>query len=165
MKKIFPLWLLIAALLVGCAKKSESPSVSGIPAAKAFRDLRELPGTVADITLTSNTVRIDEASARRTLKSVGSDGNIFVFDNSDSHIQNLQEGQILFLENIAVQKVLAVVKKDNFIIVGTDYASLPDFIHQGHLKWDAPIQFASAFAKAREPQPGVSSEPVAWWIP
>src|SRR5690242_3335502 len=110
MKKIFPLWLLITALLVGCAKKSESPSASGIPAARPFHDLRELPGTVADITLTSNTVRIDEASVRRTLKSIGSDGNIFVFDNSDSRIQSLQEGQVFFLENIAVQKVLAVLK-------------------------------------------------------
>ena len=161
MKKTFPLWLLITALLVGCAKKSESPSASGIPAARAFHDLRELPGTVADITLTSNTVRIDEASTRRTLKSIGSDGNIFVFDNSDSRIQNLQEGQILFLENIAVQKVLAVVKKDNFIIVGTDYASLPDFIQQGHLKWDAPIRFSSMFAESKQPIP--SAAPM-WWI-
>src|SRR5499427_6064447 len=162
MKKIFPLWLLIAALLVGCAKKSESPSVSGIPAAKAFHDLRELPGTIADITLTSNTVRIDEASTRQTLKSVGSDGNIFVFDNSDSRIQNLQERQILFLENIAVQKVLAVVKKDNFIVVGTDYASLPDFIQQGHLKWDAPIRFGSMLAESKEPIPPATP---MWWIP
>src|SRR5215471_680089 len=165
MKKIFPLWLLIAAFLVGCAKKSESPSVSGIPAAKAFRDLRELPGTIADITLTSNTVRIDEASTRQTLKSVGSDGNIFVFDDSDPRIQNLQEGQVLFLENIAVQKVLAVVRKDKFIVVGTDYASLPEFIQQGHLKWDAPIRFNSLFAEAREPRRHLVLESVARWIP
>lgn len=138
---------------------------SGIPAARPFHDLRELPGTIADITLTSNTIRIDEATARRTLKSVGSDGNIFVFDDSDQRIQNLQEGQILFLENIAVQKVLAIVRKDKFIVVGTDYASLTDFIQQGHLKWDAPIQFGSLFAHTSQPQPPVTLQSLAWWIP
>src|SRR4051794_34868587 len=103
--------LLILTLLVACSKKSAPPAASGIPAARSFHDLRELPGTIADITLT-NTVHIDEITARRILKSVGSDGNIFVLDDSDPRIQNLQEGQILFLENIAVQKVLAVAKKD-----------------------------------------------------
>lgn len=162
MKKLIPLCLSIIVILVGCSKKSESPSIHGIPAAHPFHDLRELPGTVADITLTSNTVRIDEATSRRILKSIGSDGDIFVFDGSEPRIQNLQEGQILFLENIAVQKVLAIVRKGNLVVVGTDYASLPDFIQQGHLKWDAPIRFGSLFAEAKDPLPGNSP---MFWIP
>jgi hypothetical protein len=164
MKKILRLSAVMLALLAGCSKKSSSPSEAAIPAAHPFHDLREIPGTIADVTLTSNTVRIDEATTRRILKSVGSDGNVYVFDNSDSRIQNLQEGQILFLENVAVQRVLAIARKDNFIIVGTDYASLTDFIQQGHLKWDAPIQFGSLFAQA----PGPSSngpQSAKWWIP
>ena len=157
--------LVVLTMLAGCSKKSASPTASGIPAARPFRNLREVPGTIADITLTSNTVRIDETSARRTLKSVGSDGNIFVFDDSDQRIQKLHEGQILFLENIAVQKVLAVARKDKLIIVGTDYASLPDFIQQGHLKWDVPIQFSSLFAQANEPHRPITPESLAWWVP
>lgn len=157
--------LLLLTALVACSKKSAPPTESGIPAARPFHDLRELPGTIADMTLTGNTVRIDEASARRVLKSVGSDGNIFLFDDSDQRIQNLHEGQVLFLENIAVQKVLAVARKDKFIIVGTDYASLTDFIQQGHLKWDAPIQFGSLFAQASEPTQSITPESPAWWIP
>jgi len=155
----------LLAALVACSKKSAPPTESGIPAAPPFHDLRELPGTIADMTLTGNTVRIDEASARRALKSVGSDGNIFLFDDSDQRIQNLHEGQVLFLENIAVQKVLAVARKDKFVIVGTDYASLTDFIQQGHLKWDAPIQFGSLFAQASEPTQSITAESPAWWIP
>lgn len=151
--------------LVACSRKSSQPSESGIPVARPFHDLQELPGTIADLTLTSNTVRVDEKTTRRILKSVGSDGNIFVFDDSDPRIQNLQEGQILFLENIAVQKVLAIAKKDKLVIVGADYASLPDFIQQGHLKWDAPIQFASVFAKASEPPLSHPPALMAWWIP
>jgi len=167
MKPILFCCVLAVATLVGCSKKrAPTPTTaSGIPAARPFRDLRELPGTVADFTLTSNTIRIDEASTRRILKSVGSDGNIFVFDDSDQRIQSLHEGQILFLENVAVQKVLAIARKDKLIIVGTDYASLPDFIQQGHLKWDAPIQFASLFAQVSESRPPIPAESLAWWIP
>lgn len=162
MKKILLLCLSIVALLAGCSKNSAPPAASGIPVAHPFHDLRELPGTIADFTLTSNTVRIDEATSRRILKSVGSDGNIYVFDNTDSRIRNLQEGQILFLENITVQKVLAVVRKDNLIVVGTEYASLTEFIQQGHLKWNAPIQFGSLFAQATGPLP---SRIQTLWIP
>ncbi|HEY4052358.1 MAG TPA: hypothetical protein VGL74_01355 [Terriglobales bacterium] len=157
--------LLTLVLLAGCSKKGAQPDVSGIPAAHPFHDLRELPGTIADVTLTSNTVRIDNATTRRILKSVGSDGDVFVFDNSDPRIQNLREGQILLLENVAVQKVVAVVKKDNLIIVGTDYASLTDFIQQGHLKWNAPIQFGSLFAFADAPFDRQRAKPSMWWIP
>jgi hypothetical protein len=157
--------LLILTLLVACSKKSAPPAASGIPAARSFHDLRELPGTIADITLTSNTVHIDEITARRILKSVGSDGNIFVLDDSDPRIQNLQEGQILFLENIAVQKVLAVAKKDKLIIVGTDYASLTDFIQQGHLKWDAPINFGSLYAREGNSNPAINPKSMPLWIP
>jgi hypothetical protein len=158
-------WLLILVLLAGCSKTQVPPASSGIPRARGFRDLREIPGTVADFTLSSNTVRIDEATTRRILKSVGSDGNVFVFDDSDQLIQNLREGQVLFLENIAVRKVLGISKKDNLIIVGTDYASLPDLIHHGHLKWDAPIQFSSLFAGLREPLPDRPLNDSRWWIP
>src|SRR5205814_987473 len=66
---------------------------------------------------------------------------------------------------IAVQKVLAVVRKDNLIIVGTDYASLTDFIQQGHLKWDAPINFGSLFARAVNRFPSKDATSPAWWIP
>jgi hypothetical protein len=165
MKKILLSSLFAAGLLTGCSKSSAPPSDSGMPAVHPFHDLRELPGTVADFTLTSNTVRVDEATTRRILKSVGSDGNIFVFDDSDQRIQNLQEGQILFLENIAVQKVMAIARKDKLIIVGTDYASLTDFIQQGHLKWDAPIQFGSLFAQANAPSITAPATSRGWWIP
>jgi len=156
---------LILVLLAGCSKTQVPPATSAIPRARGFRDLREIPGTVADFTLSGNTVRIDEATTRRILRSVGSDGNVFVFDGSDQLIQNLREGQVLFLENIAVRKVLGISRKDNLVIVGTDYASLPDLIHQGHLKWDAPIQFGSLFAGSREPLPGRPLNYPRWWIP
>jgi hypothetical protein len=159
-------WLCMAAcvLLTGCSKKSASHESSGVPVARPFKDLRDLPGTIANVTLTSNTVRIDEPTTHRLLKSIGSDGDVFVFDNSDQRIQDLHEGQMLLLDNVAVRKVLAVAKKDNLIIVGTDYASLTDFIQQGQLKWTAPIKFGSLFSAKDSRVPSLPS-PSMWFIP
>ena len=56
MKRILFCCLLVLAALVACSKKSAPPPTeSGIPVARPFRDLHDLPGTVADITVTSNT--------------------------------------------------------------------------------------------------------------
>jgi hypothetical protein len=96
---------------------------------------------------------------------VGSDGDVFVFDNSDKRIQDLQDGQVLLLDNVAVRKVLAVAHKDNLIIVGTDYASLTDFIQQGHLKWQAPIRFGSLFSQTTQPGDLPTTRPGMWWVP
>ncbi len=153
---LFVPWMIV---LQGCSKKTENAS-SGpteMPAARAFRDLRDLPGTIFDVTYTPNTVRIDEPTVRRTLKSVGSDGDIYVFDNSDGRIRGLQEGEVLFLENVAVRKVVAVAKHEKHIVVGTDYVDLPDFIQKGHMQWKAPIRFGSLLASTlaeTAPQPG-----------
>jgi hypothetical protein len=150
-------------LLAGCSKKNASHESSGIPVVRPFKDLRDLPGTVANVTLTSNTVRIDESTTRRTLKSIGSDGDIFVFDNSDPRIQSLHEGQVLLLDTVAVRKVLAVARKDNLVVVGTEYASLTDFIQQGQLKWTAPIKFGSLFS-ARDFSVPPQHLPSTWFI-
>jgi hypothetical protein len=136
-------FLLACLLIAGCSSKKPSDATSGIPAAKGFHDLRELPGTIAKVTFTGNTVHIDESAVHRILKSVGSDGDIFVFNDSDERIRNLHPGQVILLDDVAVRKVVAVAKKDDLIVVGTDYASLPDFIQHGHLRWNAPIHFGS----------------------
>ena len=162
--KLCLLCMAALVLLSGCSKKSASHESSGMPVARPFKDLRDLPGTIANVTLTSNTVRIDEPTTHRILKSIGSDGDIFVFDSSDSRIQNLHEGQIFLLDDVAVRKVLAVAKKDNLIIVGTDYASLTDFIQQGQLKWTAPIKFGSMLAAKDSPVPSRPA-PSMWFIP
>jgi hypothetical protein len=159
------LCLAACLLLAGCSKKSDSHETSGIPVSRPFKDLRDLPGTVANVTLTSNTVRIDESTTHRILKSIGSDGDLFVFDNSDPRIQGLHEGQILFLDTVAVRKVLAVAKKDNLIIIGTDYASLTDFIQQGQLKWNAPIKFGSLYSANNSSVPASPVAAKTWLIP
>ena len=162
-----PLFLLLFAclsctlVLEACSKKSESASSepTQMPVARSFRDLRDLPGTVFDVTFTPNTIRIDESTVRRVLKSVGSDGDIYVFDDSDDRIRSLHEGQVLFLENVAVRTVLAVAKHENQIVVGTDYVDLTDFVQKGHMQWKVPVGFGSLLAAdLQEP-----SSPAGLW--
>jgi hypothetical protein len=158
------LFVLLCVLMSGCSKK-QTAEHNGIPVARPFKDLRQLPGTIAEVTLTNNTVRIDETTTHRILKSVGSNGDVFVFDNSDKRIQDLHEGQILLLDDVAVRKVSAVARKDNLIIVGTNYASLTDFIQQGQLKWTAPIKFGSLFSRVSTLPESPRHPPSTWFIP
>lgn len=68
----------------------------------------------------------------------------------------------MLLDNVAVRRVLAVGRKDNLIVVGTDYASLTDFIQQGQLKWSAPIRFGSLFSAKDESI--VPHHPLSMWL-
>ncbi len=166
-------WLLCVCLLsvffLSCSKKEETQGENrasqepGVwaPLTGPYHDLRDVPGTVFDVTYTSNTVRIDMETAHRTLKSVSSDGDVFVFDDSDPRIRSLAEGQVLFLENLAVRKVLAVARKDSQIIVGTERAGLDDLVQKGTMQWNVPIHF-SALAAANNRDSGPDTDKPSW---
>ena len=85
-------WLMLA-LLAGYSKTNTPLAASGMPIARPLHDLREIPGTVADLTVRGDTVRIDETPTR-ILKSVGIDGDIFVFEGSEPRIA-VQTGDIV----------------------------------------------------------------------
>jgi hypothetical protein len=146
-------------LLSSCSKKDEGSAESGNPSAvlasKPFHDLRDLPGTVFDVAYTPETVRIDESSWKSTLKSVSSDGTVFVFDNPDSKITSLAAGQVLFLENLSVRKVVATATHDGHFAVKTERAGITDLIQKGQIKWNVPVKFSSLYAAA--PAPASSS--------
>jgi hypothetical protein len=160
----FGLWFLLACfLLAGCSEKKNSSPVAGVPAVIGFHDLRELPGTIADVTFTSNTVRFNEPTVHHILQSVGSDGDVFVFNASDQRVRSLHAGQVILLDDVAVRKVVAVARKGDFIIVGTDYAAIPDFVQQCRLRWSAPIHFGSLFAQVKT-SPDVQSPAWKMWL-
>jgi hypothetical protein len=173
--------LLCATLLLfqASCKKPESPqgqsaapsSPSGAlqataPAqniARPFRDLRDLPGTVFDVRYTAQTVRIDEASWRASLKSVSSDGNVLVFDNPDAQIQSLHQGSTMFLENLAVRTVLAATTLDGHFVVNTERAGLTDLIQNGTIHWKVPMSFAS-LTSANLPSPALPPGVIRAWV-
>lgn len=107
-----------------------------------FRDLRNLPGTVFDVTYTSNTVRIDLPTVQRTLQSLSEDGRVFVFDASDPGVRQLAEGKVMFLEHLGVRRVLAVQAQNSQIAILTESAALTDFIQDGDIQFSVPINFS-----------------------
>jgi hypothetical protein len=138
---------------------SQQPPSSTVPIARPFKDLRDLPGTVFQVTYTPQTVRITESSWRRSLKSVSSDGNVLVFDDPDASISSLHEGSTMFLENLAVRVVRATTTQDGHFVVATERAGPTDLIQDGTIHWNVPISFASLQASADRPsqllRPGV----------
>jgi len=132
----------------GGARSGEQPQSASLapesaPVAHPYKDLRDVPGTVFDVSYTPQTVRIGESAWRSSLKSVSSDGNVFVFDNPDAAISSLQEGSTMFLENLAVRAVLATATQDGHFVVNTDRAGITDLIHNGTVHWKVPVSFGA----------------------
>ncbi|MGH9728946.1 MAG: hypothetical protein ACRD4V_10200 [Candidatus Acidiferrales bacterium] len=136
----------------GCKQKTTSmaqtgsTSATGVPS--QFLDLRNMPGTVFDVTYTPNTVRIDLPTVQRTLKSVSSDAKVFLFEASDPRIRDLKEGKIMFLEHLGVRRVVGTVNQGAQIAVVTDEAALTDFIKDGKIEFSVPIDFRKMSAQA-----------------
>jgi len=116
----------------------QSQSASAAPVAHPYKDLRDVPGTVFDVSYTPETVRVDESSWRASLKSVSSDGNVFVFDNPDAKLSSLHQGSIMFLENLAVRSVLSTATRDGHFVVNTDRAGITDLIQNGTIHSEGP---------------------------
>ena len=134
-------------------RQAPSAATSSAAIAHPFKDLRDVPGTVFDVSYTPQTVRIDESSWRAGLKSVSSDGNVFVFDNLDAKISSLHEGSTMFLENLAVRSVLAIAMQNGHFVVNTDRAGVTDLIQNGTIHWKVPINFATEQAHYGFPAP------------
>jgi len=124
----------------------QSQPVSSAAVALPYRDLREVPGTVFDVSYTPQTVRVSESAWRSSLKSVSSDGNVFVFDNPDAAISSLREGSTMFLENLAVRSVRATATQDGHFAVNTDRAGITDLVQNGTIHWKVPVSFSATQA-------------------
>ena len=130
----------------GGQPQSQTPAASSAnnaPVAHPYKDLRDAPGTVFDVSYTPQTVRISESAWRNSLKSVSSDGDVFVFDGPDASISSLHEGSTMFLENLAVRAVLATARQDGHFVVNTDRAGITDLIQNGTIHWRVPVSFGA----------------------
>jgi hypothetical protein len=163
--RILSVCALLSFAFTSCSKPKSSaeqqpPQRQAPPAATSsaaiahpFKDLRDVPGTVFDVSYTPQTVRIDQSSWRASLKSVSSDGNVFVFDNPDANISSLHEGSTMFLESLAVRSVRATATRDGHFVVNTDRAGITDLIQNGTIHWRVPINFGAEQAHYDFPAP------------
>ena len=131
----------------GSQQQSQTPAGSfaskAAPVAHPYKDLRDVPGTVFDVSYTPQTVRIGDSAWRASLKSVSSDGNVLVFDSPDATISSLHEGSTMFLENLAVRRVVATATQDGHFVVNTDRAGITDLIQNGSIHWRVPVSFGA----------------------
>jgi hypothetical protein len=133
--------LCVAPLLASCGSGNhrtaeQAAAVAGTPA-----QFYAPPGAVYDVKYTPNTVRIDLSTVQKTLKSVSSDGRIFLFDAGDPKIGQLTAGKVMFLEHIGVLRVTGVAHKGSQVVVVTAPAGLPDFIQDGKIHFSMPVNF------------------------
>jgi hypothetical protein len=149
----------LAVAIAGCSKKqqgqpesisadkSKDPrTAANLRVTRLFKDMRDLPGTVFEVTYTPNTVQVDAAHWQKSLQSISSDGRVWVFDPRDDRVMQLSEGKIMFLENLAVMKVLGVTDFEGKRVIVAARAGLPDLIQKGKIAWKAPIQFGTSSA-------------------
>ncbi|HEY6373475.1 MAG TPA: hypothetical protein VIX37_23060 [Candidatus Sulfotelmatobacter sp.] len=150
---------LSVSLLLGSCKEKSAPKSSGASPASVTSasgtstagqistpvDLTTLPGTTFKVTYDDHTVIVEEATVRKTLRSVSKNGNVLVFDPSPQ-IQKLEPGSVLLMQGLSLRKVLAVMPFESRTAVLTVPAVLTDAIKEGHMHWDYPVRFSSQSA-------------------
>ncbi len=135
-------------LLPSSCKKTETPaqapagSVSSTGVPTQFRDLRNLPGTVFNVTYAPNVVRIDLPTAQKALRSVSEDGQVFVFESDDPRLRELKEGKIMFLEHLGARRVLAVHTEGQQVAFLTESAALTESYSRRHDRIQSAGQFS-----------------------
>jgi hypothetical protein len=170
MKRSLPLVLLLCAAgvsvwLPACSKRQPSQgegvsadksrdlrAAGSLPAAGAAADLRNVPGTVFDVAYTPNTVKVDSARWQQRLLSVSSRGRVWVFEPGDDVVMQLAEGKIMFLENLAVMKVLGAADVEGKRVIIAARAGLPDLVQKGTIAWSVPIRFGDSVSSLPRPR-------------
>lgn len=129
-------WLSSCSKNAATSGSSGGASVGGTPA-----QFYTPPGAIYDVKYTDNTVRIDLPTVQKVLRSVSSDGQIFLFDGTDAQIRKLTAGKVMFLEHIGVLRVTGVANKGAQVVVTTAPAGLTDFIQDGKIQFSMPVDF------------------------
>lgn len=96
--------------------------------------------SVYDVTLTDNTVLIDE-SAAQSLVRIDTANYIYYFESSDPTITNLEPDDIILIYGTALRRVTNVTHEGNQTSVETAYATLNEAIQDGEISWNKEINF------------------------
>lgn len=96
---------------------------------------------VCDITLSDNTVYIDE-HLLNDLEEIDYDNFVYYFNSDDPKITQLSEGNILLLHGLALRKVSNVYTDGDYTVVETEYATLNEAIVEGTIAWNKEIDLS-----------------------
>jgi hypothetical protein len=146
-------------------KSSDPRTAANLRVTRPFKDMREVPGTVFEVTYTPNTVRVDAAHWRKSLRSVSTDGRVWVFDPSDDDVMQLGDGKVMLLEDLALMKVLGAVDFEGNRVIIAARGGLPDLVQKGTIAWKAPIRFAGASSALRRAEENSIWSRLGLWSP
>ena len=139
---------LIACLACACSRQTTTPvAYRGPNPFVSAPDLTTQPGTVFNVKLSSNTVRVEPERFIHSLRSVSRDHTIYIFDKSSEVARSLQPGKIIFVPGLTLQKVTAIAEDGQDLIVGAGEAPLTEAIQNGTLKWDYRVDFQQIAAQ------------------
>ncbi|HSB74254.1 MAG TPA: hypothetical protein VLC12_01315 [Terriglobales bacterium] len=150
----------LCLILGSCYSCSRNPSLGGgrgAAATPAPAKFYTPAGAVFQASYTSNTVRLDLPTVQKTLRSVSQDARVFVFDDSDPRVRELDKGKVMFLEHLGARRIVAVQKQGGSIALLTEPASLTDFIQDGRIEFSAPINFRRSRAENELPGEGAGA--------
>jgi hypothetical protein len=144
------------AALSGCSPRAADSYATELP----VYDIAKLPGSVFQVNWSGDTVVIDPPTVRKALRGISPDHMFFLFDSSSEPIRRLAPGKIVFLQGLALRKVVRVTPAGGSQVeVETQSASLADAISEGTVKFNYPVRFGSRGVHGRLTAPGTGPFP------
>lgn len=98
----------------------------------------------AHVTYKPEVKALEESQVNSSLQGISSDGHVFVFNNADPQIRALKSGDLLFIKNQLVRKVLAAETDGDQTVLITDSAAMTDVVQEGDMQIDVPLSFHGA---------------------
>lgn len=140
------------SVIAGCRSGPKTAEVGSTTVSGGAMDIAPASfftpqGAVYDVKYTPNTVRIGLSTVQKTLKSVSSDGQIFLFDSTDPQIRKLTAGKVMFLEHIGALRVTGAANKGAQLVVTAVPAGLTDFVQDGKIQFSMPVDFRQMRSK------------------
>ncbi|HLY59832.1 MAG TPA: hypothetical protein VKV95_03610 [Terriglobia bacterium] len=141
--------VLLAFTLASCQRNQSGSGPGSSPGKSAQIDAGEgvsVGGgnSFAHVTYKPEVKILEAAQVDSSLQGISSDGHAFVFKNADAQIRALKGGDLFFIKNELVRKVLAVQTDGDQTVLFTDAATITDVVQDGDIQIDAPLSFHGA---------------------
>jgi hypothetical protein len=126
----------------GKAKAPRGEATFSGPPVEAAEDVFLRGGhNYVNVTYKPEVKMIEEAQVDASLLGIASNGDDFVFKNASPQIQALKGGDILFVKNQLVRKVLAAQNQGHLTVLITDRAKLADVVESGDIQIETGVDF------------------------
>lgn len=141
--------LVLAITLTGCKRNDSahgSESSPGKSAQIAAGEGVSVGGnnSYAHVTYKPEVKTLEDAQVESSLQGISSDGHVLVFNHADAQIRALKNGDLLFIKNQLVRKVLAAETDGDQTVLITDSAAMADVVQEGDMQIDIPLSFHGA---------------------